>query len=248
MDGRLTSYDLATGEQVATATFPPQEAQAMLNLQVIGSLAIVISGMEIEPAWTAYDVDTLTERWRLGSAGEVGSWPYECGELICLDGRAPRAIDPATGRTVWTATWTPHDRERWFGVVGLDAPDLADYLLVTRTEDGGLEEHDWLADARTGELVLDLGIWNLAAGGYPLGEVMVDPMLTWIDEGAIWVGRLRPDMSGVDPIGAIDAELPDIMPYHECTAWSAQVLCAVEVVNPSEGMQAWDVTVWRMRG
>lgn len=99
-DGYLASYDLNHGGPTfATALVPAELANP--SMWVIGELVL------LRPRWDvalleAYDVEKLSHRW----TAEVDFWQaFECGTVICLAGPSSlHAIEPATGRPIWSVT------------------------------------------------------------------------------------------------------------------------------------------------
>ncbi|HEY8474057.1 MAG TPA: PQQ-binding-like beta-propeller repeat protein [Natronosporangium sp.] len=109
----LTSFDLITGERLAARSVsipaPPDEFHGDL-VTVAGSLVLVVEAVDGEPATVAFDATTLQRRWTAPDwrpAHEQYPWPVSCGELLCRLSSAdpPQGVDPASGRTLWTADW-----------------------------------------------------------------------------------------------------------------------------------------------
>ncbi|MFI9642314.1 PQQ-binding-like beta-propeller repeat protein [Micromonospora sp. NPDC051925] len=113
------------------------------GLQIVGDLLLVNTDR-----LAGYDFDRLDRRWdvTLTESSSITS----CGLLICATGQTGgvRALDPATGRTVW------HDT-RW----GLVGPTRGSRMLAD--SHGGIWQPLVVLDTATGRTVADLGIWQL---------------------------------------------------------------------------------------
>lgn len=236
---RLVSYRLATGERSATVTHPHGPSS---DLQVTDGLAVVVDRWDRTPVLTGYDLATLRPQWTVrdlpGPDASVG--PTRCGRLVCLAGPRPRVIDRTTGETVWSADWLPADPDSWYWVTDPELPGLAGRLLlldVAGRRSG--EPGHWLVDAGTGEPVLDLAGWQLEPGWGPTATESATPLLVRFVDQAALVGRLRPDLSGVTVLGAIDAAPP-----YWCRGLAEQVLC----VAPAAGdRQPSELVLWGRR-
>jgi hypothetical protein len=87
---------------------------------------------------------------------------------------------------------------------------LADGTVRWETSPPGARS--WLVEAGTGAPVLDLTGWSIA-GMYGEGPATPAPILMAEEGRVIWIGRLRPDLSGVDVLGAIDIGARDENSY-----------------------------------
>lgn len=241
---RLTSYRLATGERSASVRLPHGPSS---ELRIAGSLAVVVDRADRTPVLTGYDLATLQPQWTVTDLAErnVASGPEQCGQLVCLAGARPRAIDPATGETVWSADWLPADPEgeHHFVVTDPELPGPADRLLVTDIAGQGWfgGPASWLVDVRTGEPVLDLQGWQLGPGFDPTATATgpAAPLLVRFMHDATLVGQLRPDLSGVRVLGTIDAAASSW-----CWGLVEQVLC---VARPPGDRQPAELVLWRHR-
>jgi putative pyrroloquinoline-quinone binding quinoprotein len=241
--GTLVAYDPATGEPLRSVATASSREQA--DPSVAGSVVLLHDRVENGFAVTAYDLETLARLWTLSDpVAEIGS----CGELLCLHGpEPPRAVDPRTGRTVWTAGWLPTDQPGWFVVRAIGAPALAGRLVLTRISGADFtQSQSWLVDAVTGEQVLDLGRWALP---WDAGPSLAEVGLVRYGNGVAWVGRLRPDLSGVDVLGSVAYERGSVdVPGQldvldpECAVSAGHVVCSARLDEMRR-----EVTVWRMR-
>lgn len=200
--GELTTYDLRTGEQLATAQ-PAIETIGSVHLQnLVGSIVLLghgqLGGQEV---LSAYDVESLDRLWTVDADTGAGVWPTQCGDLICLNtpGSSLLAVDPATGERVWSADWLPTGAGQPTGYV-ISGHPVAGHLLVNSSLDG--RDSQWLVDVDTGEPALELSGWRLTLG--PAGEAETWALWPATADRPAWAGRLRPDLSGIEPIGEID--------------------------------------------
>lgn len=235
--GHLTTRDLRTDQLLASA---PERVPGGGQLQVAGSLALVTYSVRGERSVTAYDVDSLTRRWTVDvDPRGIGLLATTCEGLVCLHGQhRVLAIDPASGEPAWSPDWlAAGSGDGWFTVLDLDIPQLDGYLVLIHSPDGGDDQASWLVDATTGEPVLDLHGWQLAGDAGPAGRVPA----TWRpgDRGPTWIGRLRPDLSGIDPLAAVPGPAPP-----PCQLRTPYVVC----VDPlPDGPGPLEVAVWRAR-
>ncbi|MEU5561659.1 PQQ-binding-like beta-propeller repeat protein [Micromonospora musae] len=152
-DGQVEVRDASTGAVRAEAdlwnltdrreTGAPTDGRDV-GVQVVGDVLLTLGG---RPATvTAYDLDGLRLRWRT----ELGEAFYasECGPVLCFQGRSEelQAIDPATGRRLWTGR-------------GWIAWSTRDGLVATRANSGGAMQLEVL-DPVTGAVRGELGRWE----------------------------------------------------------------------------------------
>lgn len=232
---RLTSFDLATGKR--SATIPIAE---YADLHVAGTLAFVLERSGDPATMTAYDAVTLAPQWTVsGLDPDRNTWPTACGGLVCLAGeQPPRALDPATGEPVWSADWLVNrPGEHWYMLFEADGQELAGRLLLTDFPTATRGPAAWLIDAGTGEPVLDLAGWRLGGDwtAAPASEPTATPLLVRPAGETMVIGRLRPDLSGVDPLGRIDT-----LAATDCLALTRQVLC----LGLAAEQAPIQVTVW----
>jgi hypothetical protein len=237
-EGRLTSYRLATGQRSASVAIPHAEFSAV---QVVGSLALVVDRSGQSPVLTGYDLATLTRRWSVTLARDhLPVLPGACGRLVCLASpRFPRALDPVTGETVWSADWLPADdrRDHYFMVSNFDLP--GGRLLLRDISRAPDLPASWLVEATTGEAVLDLAGWRPGPGGPP-GAGAGGGLLVRTDGPTTMVGRLHPDLSGVRLLGVIEGTARPA----DCQPLLRQVACATW---PATGSGPGELTLWRHR-
>lgn len=145
-DGTVERRDLGTGEVLASGRVFPPEKTFMASTTVDGKLIVSYAGDGRDGTVAAYDVDTLTPRWK--RHGSPADWVDPCGPVICLrGGGAMQAVDPATGAARWrTAEWAGQE---WAGRVLLFAagPDEPQPVAVV--------------DPLTGRVLLDLRAWRM---------------------------------------------------------------------------------------
>jgi hypothetical protein len=130
---------------------------------------------------TAFDLDTLTERWSV--TGDLLGTPFRCGRALCLGAaEGIRAVDPATGAVGWTSS-------RW----QYASPLGEDRLL-------GYGPHGFgVLDAGTGRTRGEVGAaWTrvLLNGARP-------PLLVRSDAGRYWFALLRLEPVAPDPLGYV---------------------------------------------
>ncbi|OZV79241.1 hypothetical protein CA850_17680 [Micromonospora echinospora] len=144
--GRIEVRDADTGRLLAGAPVDLGAPDVGVGGQVTGDLLLAV---RIDPpTLTAYGLDRLDRRWTvdLPSVAYVTS----CGTaLLCSWEQAGgvRALDRATGRTVW------HD-PRW--LAGFPVGDR----LVATTSVSPVREEVVLLDLATGRELANLGSWN----------------------------------------------------------------------------------------
>ncbi|MBW4705596.1 PQQ-like beta-propeller repeat protein [Micromonospora sp. RL09-050-HVF-A] len=153
-DGPAEVWDARRGVRLHTA---PLVASPSGTYGVVGDLLLVV-----EPnadRLTGYDVDGLTRRWDV--PWRVPSFFVPCGSLICAQGEAGgvRALDPATGRTVWRDN-------RW---------ELAGAERGGRMLASSLGRGVWhplvVLDVASGQVAAELDVWNLAPSDTSDGPV-----------------------------------------------------------------------------
>lgn len=236
--GRLASYDLLTGAEVAAAQLPAGQSYypgdagsvaaalfAQLQSWVFaGDLAhpSVAGGLvlltERGSAVSAYDVTTLDRRWRLPGY----RWAAPCGPVVCAVGAALTelaAIDPATGAVRWS--WhcgqdSPESGGLCYVLPTALGPD--DPMLVQQWQFGpdGVDTA-WLVDPATGAPIAELGQWR-AVGRLDASSWL----LRWVDQDEPvfgrgqppernWLARLTVDPVQLSVLGAIEA--PSCQPH-----------------------------------
>lgn len=149
-DNRIAAvHDLATGETLATAEWPPAN-HGPENPTVSGGYILLRHLAHWGPVVSAYDPVTLRLRWRV-SAGRA----YEarnCGDLACLVGPdGVRAIRPSDGQVQWT-------RPAWRSV------EQRGDLLLAYGGPSAAYEPVGIVDPATGTVLVDLDGWRLVGG------------------------------------------------------------------------------------
>lgn len=226
---RLSTYDLATGQRLASTNV--RGAAASAAVEVVGSQVLLRHPGPPLPAVVAYDVDTLDRQWRAVLPGE--SLPVPCGPVLCLvaDGTL-FGLDLDTGRPAWPPASPQPFRP------GLSAHHLAgtDLLLLAAS---GPHAPSWIVRASSGELLSQLGAWVRGERGARRVET-VDAFPGTVyqydtDTGTTWVGRLHPGARRLHLFGAVTDTLPA-----RCGSTDSHLACWQD----SEQRQ---LQVWRMR-
>lgn len=185
-----TGTELASGQvgslvgNLVLTPGPPGDAPAPVGerapVRLLGGEFLVQHRRNTGTGWlTAFDLDTLTERWSV--TGDLLGTPFRCGRALCLGAaEGIRAVDPATGAVRWTA-----DRWQYASPLGEDR------LL-------GYGPHGFgVLDAGTGRTRGEVGAgWTrvLLNGSGP-------PLLGRIDTDRYWLAVLRPEPVAPDPLG-----------------------------------------------
>lgn len=204
-DGTLTAYDLRTG--AVRASRPTAVAGSDSGVQVVGSLVLLPQRREEGTGRiAAYHADTLEPVW---TAELPGSFRFflACAELIC--GVAPdsgevHAIDPASGLPQWRVGDPAGPLFPSASVVDQRHP-LRDHLLFTDGPAAGDplgEQRHLLVDTSSGEPVLESTGWRLLPVPGSPSDV---PAWAFAQpaEGPVWVGRLAPDLTGIEPLAPL---------------------------------------------
>jgi outer membrane protein assembly factor BamB len=165
---------------------PPGEAPAPAGerapVSLLGGEFLVQHRRNTGTGWlTAFDLDTLTERWSV--TGDLLGTPFRCGRALCMGAaQGIRAVDPATGAVRWTAG-------RW----QYASPLGEDGLL-------GYGPHGFgVLDAGTGRTRGEVGAaWTrvLLNGAGP-------PLLGRADADRYWLALLRRDPVEAEPVGSL---------------------------------------------
>jgi hypothetical protein len=194
-DGALEVRDAETGAVTARSTYPAPSAGSNpeLNVWTAGDLVLVGDGTA---GTIAYGLDDLTVRWR----NPVDLSQYwiqtDCGTIICAfhQRRGMLALEPATGRTLWSAA-------RWSY-----ADLVGSYLVAADTDsDGDGADADLrlsVLDPATGRVRGDFGDWQTAGTARPDGTVIGMRAETTLD--VVWYARLNPADHGVQVLGAAE--------------------------------------------
>ncbi|MET7749436.1 PQQ-binding-like beta-propeller repeat protein [Micromonospora sp. NPDC005367] len=175
-DGRVVVRDASTGVVLAEADLwnsadgrEPTEGLEM-GAQVVGDLLVTLGGGSTTV--TAYGLDRLDRRWRTELDG--AAYSSECGPVLCFQGRSGdlRAVDPATGRQLWTgAGWIAISTGAGLVVaVGNDSrAELAVLDPVTGAVRGQLGRWDLVTPADAGGPII--GVRPRPGGGLLVAEL-----------------------------------------------------------------------------
>ncbi|MEH0826345.1 MULTISPECIES: outer membrane protein assembly factor BamB family protein [unclassified Micromonospora] len=150
--GQVEVRDARSGARLRSGNLRPGELPVYHRSQPVDDLLLVVRDQAA--LVTAYGLDALERRWeiRLGLVAYFST----CGPLLCAYGQTGGmwALDRASGEVRWRAT-------RWHG----NGTERGGRMPVTGP---GTGSQDALAilDTATGEVVADLGDWDLA-GGHP---------------------------------------------------------------------------------
>jgi hypothetical protein len=168
-DGRLSRYDLATGEAAETVQTPHAEApdSSANSLKVVEGVLVVGDQASDPSAVAGYHPATLAHHWTLPRV----LWPSACARSVCVASPANgggatgvRAVDPATGETRWSIDCTAAGAD----ACSIGVQTLADRLWVDQVrsweEDDREQVSSWIADPGTGEPLTGTTSWRLRSG------------------------------------------------------------------------------------
>lgn len=169
--GPVEVRDAATGAVLAAADLWSTAERPYRSTQVVGDLLLTIGGTP--PVMTAYGVDRLDRRWR--ATVPDAAYVLDCGGVICGQTRPGIlwALDPATGRQLWT-------RPGWD--LAWAAPGAVVVVRVAGTSTGPADLA--VLDPVSGQVRSELGRWELvqrepgdgprlAVRPHPAGGVLV---------------------------------------------------------------------------
>ncbi|MEV4641668.1 PQQ-binding-like beta-propeller repeat protein [Actinoplanes sp. NPDC049548] len=154
--GKVAVYDLADGRPVTTGRVPwqgqnPQE-DSYANISVEGHAFYLENVERGRGTVTAYDTETLHEKWRIGARSYGGF--YSCGAVLCVNGdQGATGYDRETGQVRWrTPGYTNAIPLRDGRIVISDDEDDARHSLI---------------DGNTGRRIADLGratlVWDASS-------------------------------------------------------------------------------------
>ncbi|WP_168222399.1 MULTISPECIES: PQQ-binding-like beta-propeller repeat protein [unclassified Micromonospora] len=201
-DGPAEVWDARRGVRLHTAPLDRAGPPSGTSYQVAGDLLLAA-----EPngdRLTGYDVDGLTLRWDV--PWRMPSFFIACGSLICAQGEAGgvRALDPATGRTVW--------RDNRWELSGVERGGR----LLASSLGRGVWHPLAVLDVASGRIAAELDVWNVAASQSPHGPVFA---LRPAGEGRMLVAELD--------VAAARARVRDVLPAvsGDCQADAQLLLC-----------------------
>jgi hypothetical protein len=206
--GDLQVYRFADGADVSHGRVPWSVGsltdRTYSELDGQGGLLYVLISGRAGSSVTAYQPDTLGQRWRVRSDGASG--PAPCGAVVCVPvGSGFAGHDWATGALRWQVSGHAYAE-----------PMVGDLLL---TDDGRTAGHVVLDD-RTGRVVADLGaggaVWD------PASATVVALTPTQSPDGRTSVARIDPRTARVFLLGTIDR----IIDSHVCRLAGRQLACA----------------------
>ncbi|MEV4842362.1 hypothetical protein AB0K20_03945 [Micromonospora matsumotoense] len=199
--GQVEVWDARRGVRLHTASLD-RAGSPSGTYGVVGDLLLVV---ELNSdRLTGYDVDGLTHRWDV--PWWVPSFFVPCGPLICAQGEAGgvRALDPATGRTVWRDNrWELSGAERGGRMLASSLGRGVWHPLV-------------VLDVASGRAAAELGVWNLVQPATTAG-----PMLGLRPSGE---GRML--VADLD-VAAARARVLDVLPAvsGDCQTDAELLLC-----------------------
>ncbi|WP_231929619.1 outer membrane protein assembly factor BamB family protein [Micromonospora inositola] len=211
--GRVEVHDAGSGALLRAGRVPPAADGVSYRVtQVVGDL-LLLDGAP--GTVTAYGLDRLDRRWSMPVGPSAETWFADCAGSICLRDRGlgVRAVDPATGRLLWTD-------DRWLGIDPVDGRLLASAPAV------GLEMDLSVVDPRTGGTLARLGRWRLSGGA------RYEPALL----GLRRLGEDRTLVAELD-VPAGQARIRAVLPgsWDDCAAAAAALVC----LRPSGGLVVW---------
>ncbi|QGN50039.1 PQQ-binding-like beta-propeller repeat protein [Micromonospora sp. WMMC415] len=211
--GRVEVRDAVTGAVLVAADLWSTAERPYRSTQMVGDLLVTIGGTP--PVMTAYGVDRLDRRWR--APVPDASLVLDCGGVICGQTRSGTlwAVDPATGRPLWT-------RPGWDTMWA--APGR---LVVVRVPGTGTGPADLaVLDPVTGRVRAELGRWEFAQQEPGHGRLLA----------------VRPHPAGGPLVAEIDAaaaivRVLDVLPEAsgDCHAIVGGVLCR----RPDSSIGLW---------
>ncbi|WKU04831.1 PQQ-binding-like beta-propeller repeat protein [Micromonospora sp. HUAS LYJ1] len=201
-DGPAEVWDARHGVRLHTAPLDRAGSPSNTGFDVVGDLLLTIQGNS--GRLTGYGLDGLDRRWEVPLP--TPSFFVACGSLICAQGTAGgvRALDPATGRTVWRDN-------RW----ELSGTERGGRMLAS-----GLGRGVWhplvVLDVASGRVAAELDVWNVAASHSPDGPVF----------GVRPAGEDRMLVAELD-VAAARARVRDVLPAvsGDCQAGAQLLLC-----------------------
>jgi hypothetical protein len=211
-DGIVERRDLGTGEVLARGLVFPPEKTLMGSTTVDGQLIVSYASDSRNGTVAAYDLDTLTPRWRrYGSQTEAVE---PCGPVICLraDGTT-EALDPSTGAARWrNAGWYGQEQAGRLILITVGVDELRPVAV---------------ADPMTGRILLDLRAWRMSLSAQPGSELLLRGASA--DHGRTAVAVADLTRLSLKVVGVIPGKVSD------CQRGGAVLACR----TPDGGLQLW---------
>jgi outer membrane protein assembly factor BamB len=213
-DGRVQVLRLSDGAVLSQGRVESGSGIPVRNGLVAESGLLFVNRMEKDRAVvTAYDLDTLQQRWRHGQAAihEIVTGPAAraCGVVLCFaDGNTTVGLDPGTGTVRWRAA----------GFVG--AVPVAGLNRVLA--DSGDPGRSALIDAATGTVVVSLGAGTAVRDAVrSVPAYYLRPVAR--DGRRVAAGRIDLATGGLQPRGIVEAVGPQ-----GCTAVADTLICGTK--------------------
>jgi hypothetical protein len=215
--GRLDVRETRTGRITAATAVPAIDLTGNASIWPFADLVLIGAG---SAGVTAYGLADLGRRWHSGVDLSLSWMLADCGAVICAfrPQRGMTALDPATGRELWTS-------DRW-----AYAEPSGRYLVTTVNEQSVDEPQLWVLDPVSGRIRGDLGKWN----GLPTADqtTLTYGMREAGAEYVVWYGVLDPAKLDVRILGSAQRVSND------CQVSAGALIC--RLVDAS-------VAVWRLR-
>ncbi|WP_420118729.1 PQQ-binding-like beta-propeller repeat protein [Micromonospora sp.] len=201
-DGPAEVWDARRGVRLHTAPLDHEGTPSNTGFDVVGDLLLAFAGNS--GRLTGFGLDGLDRRWEVPLTTPV--FFVACGPLLCAQGEAGgvRALDPATGRTVWRDN-------RW----RLSGTERGGRMLASALG-RGIWHPMVVLDVASGRVAAELDVWHLAASNSPDGPVIG---LRPAGEGRMLVAELD--------VAAARARVRDVLPAvsGDCQSDAQLLLC-----------------------
>jgi outer membrane protein assembly factor BamB len=213
-DGRLQMLRLSDGALLSQGHVDNNSGVPVRNGLVVESGLLFVNRLETDRAVvTAYDLDTLRQRWRYAQSATdkivTGPAARACGVVLCFtDGSATVGLDPGTGTVRWRAA----------GFVDAVPVTGQNRALVDSADHGRYA----LIDTVTGTVMVSLGAGTAvrdAIRSVPAYYLRPIPP----DGRRVTAGRIDLATGGLQWRGIVDAVGPQ-----GCTAVAETLICGTE--------------------
>ncbi|MFI7545062.1 PQQ-binding-like beta-propeller repeat protein [Actinoplanes sp. NPDC049599] len=213
-DGRLQMLRLSDGALLSQGHVDNNSGVPVRNGLVVESGLLFVNRLETDRAVvTAYDLDTLRQRWRYAQSATdkivTGPAARACGVVLCFtDGSATVGLDPGTGTVRWRAA----------GFVDAVPVTGQNRALVDSADHGRYA----LIDTVTGTVMVSLGAGTAvrdAIRSVPAYYLRPIPP----DGSRVTAGRIDLATGGLQWRGIVDAVGPQ-----GCTAVAETLICGTE--------------------